>query len=354
MFSKGVCLLLLLVLPLLPAGAGERLRVVALNAEWFPGRMREPAPPPQARHIAGVQQLLHDLDPDLLLLQEIVRPSALETALAVLPDLTLYTVSAFSNNPLQLAIAGRLPLIAADAQAWPAMGGRDVPPPPRGTAFAAVELPDGGVLLVFTLHLKSNWRGDDDYDEQRNLRLREVSVKMLLAQVAAAEQRFADRAVRGVLVGGDFNTLYPSSIFRGEQTVRLLEAGGLVHLGSKGLDHFWGKGITNAAFSVFTDYAVSDHAPIVLDVALAGDQAIARRAPLDPTRLIASLGNVRTDLNRAGRSELMSLPRIGPVLAQRIIDARPFASVAEMADVCGIGPVTLQGLQPFIEVVPLE
>lgn len=346
-------LLLPVLLPVLLAGAGERLRVVALNAEWFPGRVPAPGPAQQARHIVGLQQLLHDLDPDLLLLQEIVQPGALEKAFAVLPDLRLYTASAFANDLMQLAVAGRLPLVAAEAQAWPVAQGSDKPPP-RGIALAAVALPDGGLLLAFTLHLKSNWRGGEDYNEQSNLRMREASIAMFLENVATVERRFADKAVRGVLLGGDLNTLYPSSIFRGERTVRLLEAGGFVHLGSSGLDHFWGKGITNAVFAVFTDYAVSDHPPIILDIALAADAVITRLPAVEPSLVAALAGNVRSDINEASRAELMSLPGIGPVLAQRVMDGRPFASVNEMVAICGIGPVTLERIQPYIEVVPAD
>ncbi len=352
MFSRIVCLLLLC--PMLLAGAGERLRVVSLNAEWFPGRVPKPSPAQQARHIAGVRRLFHDLDPDLLLLQEIVQPAALEKALAVQPDVSVYAISAFTNNPLQLVIAGRLPLVAADAKPWPAKDDRSEQGPPRGIAFAAVELPDGGLLLVFTLHLKSNYRGDEDYNEQRNVRMREESVRLFLANVKTVERRFAGRTVRGVVLGGDLNTLYPKSVYRGEKTMSLLEAGGFVHLGSSGLDHFWGKGITNAAFSVFTDYKVSDHAPVILDIALDGDRRIPRKPVMALAALAGAAGNARTDINKAAIPELMSLPRIGPVLAQRIVDGRPFGSVEEMADVCGIGPATLEGIRPHIEAVPVD
>jgi len=352
MFSRIVCLLLLC--PVLLAGAGERLRVVSLNAEWFPGREPEPAPAQQARHIVGVQRLFHDLDPDLLLLQEIVQPDALKKALAVQPDVSVYAVSAFTNNPLQLAIAGRLPLVSAYANPWPAAEGPTEQGPPRGIAFAAVELPDGGLLLVFTLHLKSNYRGDEDYDEQQNLRMREESVGMFLANVTTVERWFAGRAVRGVVLGGDLNTLYPKSVFRGEKTMRLLKAGGFVHLGSSGLDHFWGKGITNAAFSVFSDYEVSDHAPVILDITLDGDGRIPRKPVIALAVAAEVAGNLRTDVNKAALRELMSLPGIGPVLAQRIVDGRPLGSIEEMADVCGIGQATLDLIRPYIEVLPIE
>jgi competence ComEA-like helix-hairpin-helix protein len=60
----------------------------------------------------------------------------------------------------------------------------------------------------------------------------------------------------------------------------------------------------------------------------------------------------RIRVNEASQSDLTFLPRIGPVLAQRIIEDRdrngPFLAVGDLARVKGIGPNTVRRLAPFV------
>ena len=57
-------------------------------------------------------------------------------------------------------------------------------------------------------------------------------------------------------------------------------------------------------------------------------------------------------LNSAGVAELDTLPRIGPALAQRILDWReangPFTSVDQLLDVAGIGDTVFAGLESLV------
>lgn len=55
---------------------------------------------------------------------------------------------------------------------------------------------------------------------------------------------------------------------------------------------------------------------------------------------------VPVDLNRAAIEELESLPGIGPELARRIVEGRPYASVDALQRVRGIGPAKLKAVRP--------
>jgi Helix-hairpin-helix motif len=58
------------------------------------------------------------------------------------------------------------------------------------------------------------------------------------------------------------------------------------------------------------------------------------------------------DVNRASVPELTRLPGIGPTLAARIVEARPFALLDDLARVRGLRRATLERLRPLLTAGP--
>jgi competence protein ComEA len=58
---------------------------------------------------------------------------------------------------------------------------------------------------------------------------------------------------------------------------------------------------------------------------------------ISPSSSVSSVGG-KLDVNAATSADLLAIPGIGPVLAQRIIEARPFQSADDLINVKGIGP----------------
>jgi competence ComEA-like helix-hairpin-helix protein len=58
----------------------------------------------------------------------------------------------------------------------------------------------------------------------------------------------------------------------------------------------------------------------------------------------------RININTATKDELEKLPEIGPALAQRIIEGRPYGLVEDLLRVKGIGKATLERLKKVVKV----
>lgn len=56
------------------------------------------------------------------------------------------------------------------------------------------------------------------------------------------------------------------------------------------------------------------------------------------------------DVNRASRRQLERVPGVGPALAGRIIEGRPYAQVDDLLRVSGIGERTLERMRPWFVV----
>ena len=98
---------------------------------------------------------------------------------------------------------------------------------------------------------------------------------------------------------------------------------------------------------------------LVLALGLLGWQAAgAFRWGARPTDLAPDGDAARIDLNQADRAQLLQLPGVGEITAERIEEYRRshngFKSVDDLRQVRGVGPALMERLRPLVEVKPYD
>jgi len=61
-------------------------------------------------------------------------------------------------------------------------------------------------------------------------------------------------------------------------------------------------------------------------------------------------GSLLVNINTATEQQIETLPGIGPALAARIIQGRPYVTVADIEKVQGVGPKTAKRLAAYVKV----
>jgi len=217
------------LLLLLQIGAfATEVRVATWNLEWFPSGSPNLAPPEvEAKRIQEAANTLREINPDVIVLQEIRDLETCEKLAAALKPEN-YSVSICSRfkdefggglGRQQVAILSKKPAFAAWSDKWKTFGTVD---PPRGYAFAAFRYGTNDVGF-YSVHLKSNLtRSDPQRGNQLNILKRELAAEQIMRHAKEVGILLTNQ-LEAVVVGGDFNTNPDQDLFVSEKTLRLFQ-----------------------------------------------------------------------------------------------------------------------------------
>jgi endonuclease/exonuclease/phosphatase family metal-dependent hydrolase len=296
--SRSVALLLLVGLltiggVFVDQASAAKVRLTTWNLDWFPnGKPKEAPPAEQERRIQGAADVLRNLDPDIILLQEVRDyETCVRLAEAIKPHTYQVAICSAFKEPFQrglgkqqAAILAKKPAQAAWAERWKSMEGVD---PPRGFAFAWFKI-QGADVGVYSVHLKSNlvMHGNKAAEIAKDIRKREVAAHQLLNHLRTVIAK-AIPNIRSEIVAGDFNT-NPIE-FPADDTLKTLEDAGFHNcmenaFATQRVTHPGGHGYPDTTFDyVLAENAavgppnivrskISDHYPVTCDVNIPGTQ----------------------------------------------------------------------------------
>ena len=264
-----------------PLPAPMHVRVMTWNLQWFPGGRPAASIDKQNAQIEEVAEVLRNVNPDILFLQEVKSEAAVVEVLAAAGlQHTIHVMSQFQDgNSLlsgqQLTISSRFLAVEAWQEPWKSSWANA----PRGLVYARLRIP--GIkqdVHSYGLHLKSNL-GADPY---LNTAKREDAAEQLLAHIKTQTQESGSEAV---VVAGDFNTSFEQQTVPSEKTLQGLLAVGF-HWPFVGVpledritipgggrypdacfDHFFLKNLGTPTARVERWVRGSDHWPVILDFA---------------------------------------------------------------------------------------
>ncbi len=256
------------------------------NGNWFPsGRAEHRAHPEvEAATIAASARMLaaglQAIDPDgrhdvILCLNEMRGPKVASNLVAQIgrPGLRVVAISGYRRRDRfdmqQDVIATTLP---ATATGWRKFRPAGEETPPRGYAFAAIEVEPALTAAVYAVHLKSNYGGRSPAAAALNRRKRTRAIAEILADEAERSPRLPC-----ALIVGDLNADRWRAEFAEEQMFGMMERAGFINLllllppkgrgthpsrtyGDSALDYVMARNFDSAALpQIIPNDSLSDH-----------------------------------------------------------------------------------------------
>jgi hypothetical protein len=219
----------LLALAFQAVSSAAPITAMSWNIEWFPGGRPNASRNEAFKQMKGAKAELEKASPQIFLAQELTDEKAFAKLVKVVRGMEVNVFSNFIEpgsekpSPQQCGIASTLTADSAWFETFkPAEG---VPSLRRGFAFAALNHPDGGLIMCYSVHLKSNGGSDTPAGEKNVAVTRAEAVRQLLIHKGEMEKKFAGRKIVGWLIAGDMNTNHDGQFPMCTAIVDLVEGG---------------------------------------------------------------------------------------------------------------------------------
>jgi endonuclease/exonuclease/phosphatase family metal-dependent hydrolase len=289
-FRRPAGILLLALLLFGVAASGAPLRVTTWNIEpKLPAATNGDAADNQKKLIQETAEVLKKLHPDVIVLQGVPDWTSCGEIVKALKPMK-YNVAAWSSfrdadtrrlSGQQTAILARNRAYISWSEAWKNGDGTGAP---GGFAFAAIKI--GGRNAGF---VSVQMGGDEMTGESGRTPAQQLAREHCAAQLATqidSLKKWTTNRIRGLVVGGDFNTGRDELALAGEKTLQLLEDDGLADAfeglplakrvtvpGSGGradatADYIFTSGIKPVAAPEIIATALTQHFPVTCDLDL--------------------------------------------------------------------------------------
>ncbi|MBU0676995.1 MAG: endonuclease/exonuclease/phosphatase family protein [Verrucomicrobia bacterium] len=182
---------------------GSSLRICTYNIQDFSdghGDGRERTEDIAIRHAGMAAGILAEISPDVVVLEEIEGSQAISQLNRSLDDpypfvyITSFGHPRHDDRKLNIAVLSRLPLTGLKEIDFQEMEGAGRPP--RGLLRFAISLEEKKYLLVYAVHLKSNWG-----DRERNEEKRRRAVEILRADARRVQARYPASEWEVMMIG---------------------------------------------------------------------------------------------------------------------------------------------------------
>lgn len=203
---------------------GTVLRVASYNVQdFFEGHDAQRRTWANARRQARLAaRIVDQMEADLLLLQEFETAKMLRLFNDKLDQpfafgyITRLGEDLGQRHRLNLAVLSHFPLEEVTEIDFASMNGPGRPT--RGLLRFVLRLPGELDLVIYNLHLKSNWG-----DAHRNQSQRHHALRLLRKDFASFKESRGEATPTALLIGGDFNTDPEAPSFAGDDSLRPLD-----------------------------------------------------------------------------------------------------------------------------------